>query len=397
MNSQQNPEKEVQGNIPNPRWRPFLIGFFVLLISLLMILGFSSEYLHFKKVQEETIKDELPMPAVRVMIAKLERKQRELVLPSYLQAINITPIWARTNGYLSNFYVDIGDKVKPGQLLAEIETPEVDQQLAQARGELASSKAQFEIARITAERWQSLYRRNPEAISIQDVEQKASIFQSSTANVETAIANVRRLEALQSFNRIYAPFEGIIIQRDIDIGSLISAGNRESQELFRIARIDTMRAFVDVPQAFYRLIKDGIEAQITVQEYPDKIFKGIVVRNAGALDPIARTLRTQVNIDNANGDLLPGLYAEVKFTFIPETARFIAPIDALIIISGPPFVAIVDENQKVKLQQIEIGRNFGRSFEILKGVKEKDAIIINPPSRLKDGMPVRVVAVQENE
>lgn len=393
-------EEEVTKEKPKGFWRPILIFTILLIIVGLFLLEFFPRLAHFEELKKEAEKDP-PPPIVRVMTAKPNHKQVDLVLPSYLQAINITPIWARTNGYVRNWYVDIGDRVKAGQLLAEIETPEVDQSLEQVRADLINFKAQLEIARISAERWQNLYQRNSEAISSQEVDEKTSTFNSARANVSSAEANVRRLEALQGFQKIYAPFDGIIIKRDIDIGSLVTSGSNgvldptptgNSQELFQIAKIDVLRAFVDVPQAFYRLIKDKMDAQVSIKEYSAMTFKGVVARNAGALDPIARTLLTQVNIDNFQEELLPGLYAEVKFSFVPDTLTFIIPASALIIRSGPPYVAVVDANNQVKLQQVAIGLDLGKTVEITSGIQENDVIIVNPGDRIKDGVIIQVAA-----
>jgi RND family efflux transporter MFP subunit len=383
-------EDEIPKDPPNGRLRPFVILFWGLMIAALILTVLFPRLAHIKKLESEAAWI-APTPIVRVIPAKPEYTQFNLELPSFLQAINITPVWAMTNGYLKIFYVDIGDQVKGGQLMAEIETPEVDAALAQARSDLASYQSRLEIARITAERWHKVYNRNAEAISVQEVEEKSSTFETAEANVKAAIANVKRLEAMQAYNKIYAPFDGIVIQRTIDIGTLISSGsNGNPQQLYQVAKTDVIRAFIDVPQPYFRLIKDGMEAEITVGEYPDKPFKGAIARNAGALTPIARTLLTQVNIENRDGELLAGLYATVKLNLKMDNPVYVLPIQALIIRNGPTYVAIVDQDNKAHLNQVEIGLNFGKSVQIISGIRENDLIIINPTDLIQDGVKIEI-------
>ena len=276
-------------------------------------------------------------PLVQIMKVHAENKDTELVLPSFLDAINITPIWARTNGYLLNWLVDIGDKVKAGDLLAHIDTPDVDQEVIQAEGDLGAAISKEAITKITADRGLSLYQHNPEAISKEEVDQMIAAHHHAIADIETAKGRLGRFKYLQDFKNLYAPFDGTIIERAIDIGSLITAGsNNNAQQMFQIAKSDVLRAFVNVPQNYFHLIKDGMEAELTIPQFPKKIFIGRIDRNAGALDPVARTLLTQVNIDNKKGELLPGLYAEVKFKFSQEKKSFIVPIEAVIIQFRPP-------------------------------------------------------------
>lgn len=376
---------------PSGSKRPYVIGILIAVILILMVLGFIPKYIQREKIEREAAED--PLLVVTVMEAKADTNEIPLVLPSYLDAIHITPIWARTNGYLGKLYTDIGDYVEEGQLLAEIETPEVDQQLNQSRADLLGFIAQEEIALISTNRWQELYKRNPQAISKQEVDERAATYNNAVANVESAAANVKRLEYLSNFKRILAPFDGIIIKRDIDLGSLITQGsNGNPQEMFQIARTDVIRAFVNVPQPFFRFITDGLPAQATIQQYPGKIFRGEVARNARALDPIARTLLTEVHIQNKSRELLVGLYAQIKFMLKPDAQVFIIPIAALIIGSGPPFVALLGEHNVVHMQQVEIGRDFGSSVEIVRGIKENDTIITNPTVRIQEGVTVRVQA-----
>ncbi len=337
---------------------------------------------------------------VHTLVVHPENKETELVLPSFLDAINITPIWARTNGYLTDWLVDIGDKVKQGDLLATIDTPDVDQEVVQAEGDLAAAIARESIARVTAERGTELFQINPDAISREELDQMIAAHEQSLADIQAANGRVNRFRYLQGFKNLYAPFDGTIIERDIDIGSLITAGSTlAAQQMFQIAKSDVLRAFVNVPQNYFHLIQDGMEAEITVPQFPKKIFTGRINRNAGALDPLARTLLTQVNIDNKKGELLPGLYTEVKFKFKPEkgTGNFIVPIEAVIFRTGPALVAVVGKDNKVHLKEVKIGRDYGAKVEIVEGLSDGDEIVDPATDRIKDGMEIkRAIQNQRN-
>jgi RND family efflux transporter MFP subunit len=365
----------------------FLVFWIAVVIVVLLALGLFIRISHLHKMARSAEQRNPLM--VRVMRAKPDTQEIPLTLPSFLEALNITPLWARVNGYLMNFYVDIGDHVKTDQLLVDIDTPELDAAWQQAEAELASLQAQEEIARITAERWARLYCRNPEAISKEEVDQTAAAYAAAAADAAAGVANVNRLRALMDFKKVYAPFSGIILQRNVDIGTLIQAGNDTTiKPMFLLFNDDWLRAFVDVPQPFFPYIHEGIASQIVVPEFPEKIFFGQIDRISVALDPIARTLRAQVNIDNSEGLLRPGLYAQVRFFFKPYKQTFIIPAAALIIRSGPPYVAIIQEGNKVHLQQVKIGRDFGTALEIIEGLQENDEIVLNPTFRIKEGIEV---------
>lgn len=375
---------------PNGGLRPFIIIFLLLTIVGLILAVLFPRLAHDKKLEVAASKTP-SKPIVRVMSAKAEYRPITLELPSFLQAIHVTPVWAMTNGYLKEFYVDIGDEVKAGQLMAVIETPEVDASLYQAQSDLASLQSKLEIARITAERWHKVYNRNAEAISVQEVEEKSATYQSAQADVAAALASVKRFEAMQAYNKIYAPFDGVISQRSIDIGTLITAGsNGTPQQLYQVAKTDLIRAFIDVPQPYFRLIKNGMPAQITVAEYPTQVFTGSIDRNAGVLDPIARTLLTQVNIENKDKILLAGLYAVVKLNLTSDTPVYVIPIQALIIRSGPTSVAVADKINQVVIKDVQLGLNFGKSVQIISGIEENDLIIINPTDQIIDGALVEI-------
>jgi multidrug efflux pump subunit AcrA (membrane-fusion protein) len=384
----------------NKKGSIILIVSVVLVIALLFSLGLYFRWMGWQEQKGRVVNNSIPN--VSVMTAQPESEEIVLTLPGFLVAYNLTPILARTNGYLKNFLVDIGDEVKVNQLLCEIDTPDVDAEWIQAKADLENAIAKRGIAKITAERWAGLYAHDSESISKQEVDQTSAEYTSAVANVGAAQANVKHLEVLKNFKYVFAPFNGIIVERNIDIGSLISAGNETmtqpyiigletvSQPLFKIANTEILRVFVEVPQPYYPYIKDGVKAQVSVPEYPEQIFTGVIDRNAIALDQVSRTLLTQVNIENKGNLLRPGLYSEVKFSFKPYKDSFKIPIAALIIRDGPPFVAILKEDNTVSMQQVQIGKDYGKSVQIIKGVKEGDSIILNPTYRIRDGIKVKI-------
>lgn len=369
--------------------RFFLIGFIIALMIILFLIGFFPRQALWKEIK--TIADSEELPSVNVLTVQPNKKPTPLVLPSTTNALRYTPIWARVDGYLENFFVDIGDHVKVGQLLATIDTPEIDKQLLQARADLLNAFAQLEIAAISAVRWSKLYQLNPEAVPKQEVDERNATLQSAEASVKAYQANVERLEKLQGFKHIIAPFSGIITERNIDVGSLITAGSTGNlQQLFFLVKTDIIRMFVNVPQYFYRLIKEGLTADITIQEFPGKSFKGIVTRTAGALDPIARTMLTEIHVDNRDGTLTTGLYANVTFTLTPEFDYFVVPANSAIIINAGPKIAVVDEENVIKMIPVTFGKDYGKTIEITSGLKENDKIVLNPNERIKAGVKVQI-------
>lgn len=384
-------EEEVMAEpVRNSYRRYTYIALTALLIGCLFLLGYLPRRIQTEKLDQAAKVENLPV--VKTLKVTPDTKAIDLVLPSSTDAIRETPIWARTNGYLDRLLVDIGDHVKEGQPLAILDTPEVDQQLDQARADLVSIQAKQEIARISAERWMDLFQHNPEAISAQEVDERKATYNSAIADVISAQANVQRLEKIQGFKVIYAPFDGIITTRDIDIGSLISAGsNGQPQELFKIAKTDIIRVFVNVPQPYFRSIHDGLSADVLIREFSGRIFPGFVARTAKALDPIARTLLTEVHVENKKGEILTGLYAEVRFILKSDSMRFFVPTDALIIRTGEPQIAILDAQNKVHLKTVKIGNDMGSQVEIIGGLQDGDIIVINPTEKIREGVQVKVV------
>jgi len=310
-----------------------------------------------------------------------------LVLPASLQAFEESPIYARTNGYLLKWYKDIGSRVTQGELLADIDTPEVDQELSQARATRQQSAAQLDIAKISADRWQNL--RKTDSVSQQETDTQTNAYQQAVANLAAADANVRRLEQLESFKHVYAPFSGILIKRNVDPGALINAGS-SGTELFIIAKVDPLRVFTNVPQAYSPAITTGMQAYITLPEIAGEKFRGTVARTADAIDPATRTLLTEVDVPNKDGRLLRGSFGEVHFAPKINTAKVTVPVNAMLFRQEGAQLAVVGPDNKVQLRPITIGRDYGTNLEILGGVSVEDRIIINPSDSLEDGQKVNV-------
>jgi RND family efflux transporter MFP subunit len=343
-----------------------------------------------------TATHENAVPTVNVIHPKMGAPQAEIVLPGNIQAFNDSPIYARTDGYLKKWYVDIGSHVKAGQLLAEIETPEVDQQLDQARADLNTAEANLQLSQITAERYQGLAQSD--SVSKQDVDNATSDFAAKKAMVASAQSNVRRLEELQSFEKIYAPFDGVITARNTDIGHLINSGaGSPATELFHIAAVQELRVYVNVPQQYSASARPGLKADLTLQEFPGKRFPGTLVRTADAIDPASRTLLVEVDVSNRTGELLPGAYAEVHLQVPSGAPTYILPVSALIFRSAGLQVGTVQNGDKATLVQITLGRDMGNEVEVVSGLNAGDAVIVNPPDSLISGETVRVVQANASE
>jgi RND family efflux transporter MFP subunit len=333
----------------------------------------------------------LSVPTVAVIKPSAEPATDELVLPAQLQAYVESPIYARTNGYLLHWYKDIGSRVKKGDLLADIDTPEVDQELSQAKASREQIQAQLELAKISAERWMNL--RKTDSVSQQEADQETNAYKQSQANLAAAEANVRRLEQMELFKHIYAPFSGIVTQRNTDIGALINAGSTPGQKgLFQLAQVDPLRVYVSIPQSYFPNIHSGMPAYIQLEEYPGQKFSGKVVRSADAIDPATRTLLTEVDVENHDGKLLPGAYAQVHFAVPVQVVRISVPVNALLFRAEGPRVAVVGADGRIQLRSVTIGRDFGTKLEILTGLDPNDQVVVNPADSLEDGEQVHVRA-----
>ncbi|MEA3084276.1 MAG: hypothetical protein QOC89_1973 [Paraburkholderia sp.] len=315
----------------------------------------------------------------------------DLVLPGNVQAFLDTPIYARTNGYLKKWYADIGAKVKNGQLLAEIDTPEVDDQLRAARADLANANANYALAKSTADRWTEMLKSK--SVSKQETDEKVGDMLAKKGTLDAARFNVARLEKTQSFQKVYAPFDGIVTARNVDVGALIDAGSSggPAKELFHVAQADRLRVYVNVPQAYALQVRAQQTAFLTLTETPSKHYPGTVARTAGAVDPQQRTMLVEVDVDNRNGDLLPGAYAQVHFALGTGAAPFTLPGNALLFRPDGVKVATVNPQHKVKLLPVSLGTDFGTRVAIASGLQGNEQVILNPQDSIVDGAPVRIV------
>jgi len=318
-----------------------------------------------------------------------------LVLPGTVQAFYEAPIYARTNGYLHAWNTDIGTSVKKGQVLAEIDTPEVDQQLRQAEADLATAKANYRLARSTNERWQSLLAT--ESVSKQDADERAGDAAAKEAAEQSAAANVARLKELESFKRVVAPFDGVVTQRNTDVGALINAGETPGSALFRVSDTHRLRIYVSVPQSYAGQVTQGASAGLVFADRPGRRYDASVSSTSRALDASSRTLQVELQIDNAKGELLPGSYAEVRFDLRGTGGTLLRiPVNSVLFRAQGLMVATVDSSGHAHLHAITQGRDFGREIEVLSGVEESDTLIVNPPDSISDGMQVRVASPEKS-
>jgi len=370
------------------------LALIVVALLVVIVLGILSRAADEHKLEHNTA--EAAIPTVTVTHASVSRLAPEISLPGNTQAFVDTPIYSRTDGYLKSWYFDIGARVKKGQLMAVIETPELDQQLQVAEAQLKSSQANLNLANITSGRYQNLLTSN--SVSKQETDQAVSDAAAKQAAVEASNANVRRLQQLQSFERVYAPFDGIVTARNTDIGALIQAGTSGGgigigagggHELFHLASINTIRVFVPVPESYAGAIKDGSHATLTLDEYPGRAFDGIITRNSNAIDPASRTLNVEVDVLNPQGLLLPGAYVFVHFKVPDHGETLTIPSNTLLFRSEGLRVGVVRDN-RVQLAPIVISHDGGAMVEISSGLSASDEIILDPSDSLGSGQRVHI-------
>ncbi len=376
-----------------PPHRPVRLARLALLLAGLVILGLIAGFVprwlsHHRLVAESHTDSVLTVEVISPVPSKPDLGTP---LPAEVQAFIQASIHARASGYLKKWYVDIGDSVTNGQLLAEIETPEVDQELAQARAELDQAKANLNLAKITADRWTELLKSA--SVSEQETAEKQSDYALKQADVEAAQANVQRLESLKNFGSVTAPFAGTITVRNTDIGQLVAADS--GPELFRLAQTDPLRIYVRVPQQYVHAIKPGQKAQLVFQEMPGKIFTATVTRTAGAADPASRTLLVELQTPNPHGEILAGSYAQVRFNEAADNHVLTLSDNALIFRSEGMQIAVVDAGNKVHLRSVTLGRDFGNTVEVLSGLQAGDRVVNNPPDSIAEGMTVQTAQPAE--
>ena len=319
---------------------------------------------------------------VRVTTPKSGAAAQTVVLPGTLQGYVQAPISARASGYLKKWHKDIGSRVEQGELLAEIETPETDQQLAQAIAARQQAASSLALASSTLARWEALKKRD--VVSQQELEEKKSTDQQARANLAAADANVERLRQLESFKRVTAPFAGVVTKRNVDVGDLIDAGGGAGRALFILSQTDPLRVYVNVPQSYAHLVKPGQQVSVTQQELRGQTFKGEIVRTAGAIDAQTRTMQVEVVLNNSEGTLLPGAYVQVALP-LQGSGALTVPTNVLLMRGEGPRVAVVGKDGKVALRAVKIGRNLGEVIEILDGVGADDKLVLNPSDSMNDG------------
>jgi RND family efflux transporter MFP subunit len=363
----------------------FLLGGIGMVLVILAVITVVSRSRARAQLETDTIEN--LVPTVSITHPKRTAAQVELDLPGNITAFEEAPIYARVNGYLKHWSTDIGTRVAEGQELATIETPELDQELNQASAALAQANANLEIARISAERWQNL--RKSDSVSQQDTDVRVATWHARQADVQAQEANVQRLKELANFKKLVAPFPGIITIRTVDAGTLITAGS--SREIFRLARTDPLRVYVSLPQAYSQMVKTNDEAVLTFSELPGQNFTGRVDRTAGAIDPISRTLLTEILVSNHDGKLLPGAHAMVRVNLATGVNPVVVPVNTLLFRNEQGVqVGLIDSNGIVRLANVTMGRDYGTTVEIVHGLSEADNLIINPSDSLEPGLKVRV-------
>jgi RND family efflux transporter MFP subunit len=362
-----------------------------IVVSLAVIGALTSGILPRVTARSTLRKVTAQMALTTVAVIRPERtaEAEEVVLPANVQAFISAPIYARTNGYLKKWYADIGAHVKQGQLLAEIETPEVDQQFQQARADLGTAQANLHLAEITANRYQDLLKTN--SVSQQETDNATGALSANKATVQANQANVSRLQQLQSFEKIYAPFSGVITARKTDIGNLIDAGasGGSKTDLFDIAQPDKLRVYVNVPEAYSQAAKPGLIADLTLSEFPGRRFQGRLVRTAEAIDPASRTLLVEIDVVNPTGVLLTGSYAEVHLKLPAGTSSYVVPVNTILFRKEGLRLVVVSEGKAV-LTPVTPGHDFGDRMEIVGGLRGNESIIVNPPDSIVSGEPVRI-------
>src|SRR3984957_11700863 len=384
----------THAEIPSPSGRrQSRSSWWILLLAvvcavLLVVFGILPRIQARTALRQET--DQMAVPTVAVVQPKRSDPAHEIILPASVQAFADAPIYPRTNGYLKRWYVDIGTRVQAGQLLADIDTPEVNQQLRQARADLATAQANLNLSKITAGRYAGLLATD--SVSKQESDNATGDYEAKQALLQSSQANVRRLEELLSFQKIYAPFAGVITARNTDIGALIDSGSSGGTrtDLFQFVQPDKLRVYVSVPRVYSQAAKPGLTADLTLSEFPGRRFEGKLVRTPNAIDPTSRTLLAEIAFNNPTGQLFTGSYAEVHLKLPTPTSSLILPVNTLLFRAEGLRVATVGDGQRVELKQITLGHDFGSEVEVVAGLNGNENVIVNPPDSVVAGETVRV-------
>jgi RND family efflux transporter MFP subunit len=384
---------QTEGRSQHPRR---LLWFLAVPIALGISAFFGVQAREKQTQQLVTTTKSLDVQPVNVIHPERGKSSSDLTLPGMIQAFSQSPIYARVDGYLRTWYVDIGAHVTKGQLLAEIDAPEVDQQLNQARAMLTQAQANLKLAQVTAPRYQELIKTN--SVSQQEVDQNNQNLAAQEANVQAATAAVSRLEQMQGFEKIVAPFDGIITERTTDFGDLVNSGNSGvGRELFRISQNQTVRVFVTVPEEFSSQVGPGTKASMDVIALPNHHFAASVTRTADSIDATSRTLTVELDVPNPTGELLPGAYANVHLQVPLNAAPLVVPASTILFQSDGPQVGIVHGGNQIELRKVTLGHDFGDTIEVTSGIRAGDAVIANPPDSLTNGMRVAAQSASSSQ
>ena len=387
ISTQEPPSPPVTRKQGRPRRGWLTAVVFVAVFAGLLVSGILQRVHTSAALRTET--DDMAVPTISVVSPQRAAPSEEIVLPGNVQPYVTAPIYSRTNGYLQAWHFDIGAHVKKGQLLAVIATPEVDQQLGQSRSNLSTAEANLRLAEITKNRYEGLLKSK--AVSQQDVDNAVGTYNANKSIVEADQANVKQLEALQSFEKIYAPFDGIITARNTDVGALVDSGSSGGvkTDLFHLSQVDRLRVYVNVPEEYSQATTSGLTAELNLSEFPGKTFTGKLVRTSEAINFETRTLLAEVDVTNPTGKLLSGSYAEVHFKVPGTTTTYILPVDTLLFRKEGLRVALVKDN-KAQLLPVTPGRDFGDSIEIISGLQGGESVIVSPPDSLVNGEKVQI-------
>lgn len=372
-----------------------VLGAAALLLALLLAFGVIPRLQRSRELEAEASSVHAK-PAVNIVIVGRAAPTSQLSLPGSIEAMHEAPIYARTTGYVEKWTTDIGGHVTSGQLLAQIESPEVDQQVDQAKADLVQLQANLDLAKRTLDRWQAL--SHDSVVTALDVDTKQATFDAAAGSLRAGQANYQRLMQLQQFERVIAPFSGVVTSRSVDNGMLVNAGaslgpagTASDKPLFTVAGTDTVRVYVNVPQSAMTMVAPGQKALVVIRELPQNAFEGIVVRNARALDAASRTLLTEIQIANPKGLLLPGMYAEVRFQIKTDGQTLVIPANALVVRTEGPQAAVVRSDNTIHYQRLELGRDFGSAVEVMSGLDEGARVVVNPSDDDREGVAVTVL------
>lgn len=385
----------ADGVMPAVRRRGWMmLGGVGLLGGLLFAVGYGP---HVRATAEATAaSDAAALPLVVVVPARKGKDSADVSFPATLQALQEATLYARTAGYVKRWHAEMGDRVKAGQLLAELEAPELDRELDQARAASAQARAHLDLARTTAERYRGLVKQ--EAVSSQEADERIGALAAREADYAVTQARIRQLDSMKAFQRVVAPFSGTVVARNLEVGSLVAAGNSASTPwLYKIVQSDTLRVLVSVPQSHVAAVKTGTEAELHIRELGGKPIVARVVRNAGAFDSATRTLLTELRVPNPDGRIFPGMYGQVKFHVQYDTPPIVVPVNALLVGGAGLRVAVVDATDRVRIRPVKVGRDLGKEVEILEGLEENERVVNNPRDELVDGLKVKAVATPKAE